>query len=327
MMLKEKSNPWLRLKYLYILPLATVAVAVFARPEISATVEEISAVKVNDLASIGEAKVGENVNAMIPLKVGRSSLSQKHLLSIKDTTIVSPKKAGDKVTTELSAKENSLKEGKEEIIVTSYAKGKVAKVKGSYNKSQNVKKVGNVNIYGFSEGEQPLFVVDGKEVLQDDFSTIPPDRIESISVLKSEAATRVYGEKGKKGVVLVTLLSDEKYEQQKKNTMAKTEGLEVHGEKEVEGISDNSVQMTSNSSGVEWITVNGIVKDIKGKALNGASVIVKGTPTGTITDNEGHFSLKVPKDSMLKIIYMGMASVEVEAVSELQVVLKEEKKK
>ena len=61
MMLKEKSNPWERLKYLYVLPLAAIAVTAFARPEISEKVEEISAVKVNDLAEIVEKKSEENV--------------------------------------------------------------------------------------------------------------------------------------------------------------------------------------------------------------------------------------------------------------------------
>ena len=78
MMLKEKSNPWARLKYLYILPVAAIAVTAFARPEISETAEEISrmsdalgreqasllfsrlhdisAAKVNDLTAIVEAK-------------------------------------------------------------------------------------------------------------------------------------------------------------------------------------------------------------------------------------------------------------------------------
>ena len=57
MMLKEKSSPWARLKYLYVLPLAAIAVTAFARPEISEKVEEISAVKVNDLAEIVQEKV------------------------------------------------------------------------------------------------------------------------------------------------------------------------------------------------------------------------------------------------------------------------------
>ena len=52
MMIKKKSNPWARLKYLYVLPLAAIAVAAFARPEVSNELNEISSVKVNDLTSI-----------------------------------------------------------------------------------------------------------------------------------------------------------------------------------------------------------------------------------------------------------------------------------
>lgn len=54
MMIRKKSNPWARAKYLYVLPLAAVAVAAFARPEISRPLEEISSVQVSDLNVIGE---------------------------------------------------------------------------------------------------------------------------------------------------------------------------------------------------------------------------------------------------------------------------------
>ena len=60
MMLKEKSSPWARLKYLYVLPVAAIAVTAFARPEVSDKVEKISSVKVNDLAAIVETKVVES---------------------------------------------------------------------------------------------------------------------------------------------------------------------------------------------------------------------------------------------------------------------------
>lgn len=68
MMLKKKSNPWARLKYLYVLPLAAIAVAAFARPEISSELDEISAVKVNDLTAIMKPK---------RLKVPKSILQRK----------------------------------------------------------------------------------------------------------------------------------------------------------------------------------------------------------------------------------------------------------
>ena len=63
MMFKKKSNPWARMKYLYVLPLAAIAVAAFARPEVSNQLYEISSVKVNDLTSI--MKVDEGKSAEI----------------------------------------------------------------------------------------------------------------------------------------------------------------------------------------------------------------------------------------------------------------------
>ena len=61
MMIKKKSNPWARMKYLYVLPLAAIAVAAFARPEVSNELNEISSVKVNDLASIMKAEEVKSV--------------------------------------------------------------------------------------------------------------------------------------------------------------------------------------------------------------------------------------------------------------------------
>ena len=72
MMLKKKSNPWARLKYLYVLPLAAIAVATFARPEISSELDEISAVKVNDLTAImktEEVKSAETNPASLEKKI------------------------------------------------------------------------------------------------------------------------------------------------------------------------------------------------------------------------------------------------------------------
>lgn len=58
----KKSNPWARAKYLYVLPLAAVTVAAFARPEISKPLDEISSVKVNDLSAVLETYADKNVS-------------------------------------------------------------------------------------------------------------------------------------------------------------------------------------------------------------------------------------------------------------------------
>ena len=62
MMIRKKSNPWARAKYLYVLPLAAVTVAAFARPEISEPLDEISSVEVNDLSAITGKNSPENLS-------------------------------------------------------------------------------------------------------------------------------------------------------------------------------------------------------------------------------------------------------------------------
>ncbi|GAB3267219.1 hypothetical protein GCM10027347_35820 [Larkinella harenae] len=58
---------------------------------------------------------------------------------------------------------------------------------------------------GLDPKAQPLYVVDGKKVEPEEFnSTIKPQDIGSINVLKDASATAEYGEEGKNGVLLVT---------------------------------------------------------------------------------------------------------------------------
>ena len=64
MMIKKKSNPWARLKYFYVLPLAAVAVAAFARPEVSDKLDEISDTKINELVSVVKVIGVENEDSV-----------------------------------------------------------------------------------------------------------------------------------------------------------------------------------------------------------------------------------------------------------------------
>ncbi len=50
----------------------------------------------------------------------------------------------------------------------------------------------------------PLILLDGEEMENSRFSTVNPQDIQQIEVLKDQSATKVYGEKGKHGVVLIT---------------------------------------------------------------------------------------------------------------------------
>jgi serine protease Do len=52
------------------------------------------------------------------------------------------------------------------------------------------------------KGETPLYIVDGKEI--NNINDISPNDIEKIDVLKGESAKSLYGQKGEKGVVVIT---------------------------------------------------------------------------------------------------------------------------
>ena len=233
MMLKEKSNPWARLKYLYVLPLATIAVTAFARPEISGKMDEISAVKVNDFVQIVGTKVPE-----------------KKVEVLKDT------------------------------------------VKKDAPKEEALKMPFSIRNAGSQP--QPLILVDGKEITGEQMQRdINPDMIESISVLKDEASTAIYGDKAKHGVILITL-----------------KGKDVQ-----------NVLSLSASDPEDGVKVVGVVKDHLDKPLAGASVFISGTVSGTMSDAYGRFVLLAPKNAMLRISYTGMTTVEKAVAPEVNVTL------
>ena len=257
MMLKEKSNPWARLKYLYVLPLAAIAVTAFARPEISGKVDEISAVKVNDFVQIVGTKVPE-----------------KKVEVLKDTV----KKD--------APKEEAFEVSRLETVPTH---SKVTITDGMKRSGMDLFSVRNAG-----SQPQPLILVDGKEITGEQMQRdINPDMIESISVLKDEASTAIYGDKAKHGVILITL-----------------KGKDVQ-----------NVLSLSASDPEDGVKVVGVVKDHLDKPLAGASVFISGTVSGTMSDAYGRFVLLAPKNAMLRISYTGMTTVEKAVAPEVNVTL------
>ena len=74
--------------------------------------------------------------------------------------------------------------------------------------------------------------------------------------------------------------------------------------------------------------VKGSVKDSNGEPIIGASVVVKGTTNGTITDFDGNYSVSANAKSTLEVSYVGYItqSVAVNGRSTINVVLKEDSK-
>ncbi|WP_300699646.1 carboxypeptidase-like regulatory domain-containing protein [Bacteroides sp.] len=320
MMLKEKSSPWARMKYLYVLPLAAIAVTAFARPEVSNTAQEISAVKVNDLAAIVETKMAESMGNVLEAPAVKALP--------EDTT-------------------------------------KTGKV------SSTVVQVSS------SRHEEPLYIINGKETDAEIMRALNPESIESIDVLKDESAVSRFGEKGKNGVILITLkegksstitvtgvkaikkttdipgvsgvhVSNRKVDVKDLNLyvdgeLVNMEGKQVEDIVPADQIESISVNKTTDGKGEMYIVtkknakgqektvsqgnmkVEGSVKDEQGEPLINASVLIEGTTTGTLSDSNGNFVLSVPnKDVVLLVSYINMKPARVKVSSQMTVVLKEE---
>ena len=341
MMLKEKSNPWARLKYLYVLPLAAIAVTAFARPEISEKMEEISAVKVNDLAEIVQEKVlqdtvkASKVVKKADSKVAAAEKKEEEEIVIFEVVEQMPEYPGgmDALSRHLERKvADSPMKGKAGGLVTIgftvTEAGKVTNVQvlesdqPSLNKEaerivsempdwipgkQRGKPVpvrysvpvrfGNIR---FGLEKQPLILADGKEISMNAMEKMNPSEIESVSVLKDSASIRIYGKRGENGVILVTT--------KKTGTTTQFDFSKVDNQENV----------------VPDFQVSGTVVDEQGRPKAGVSILVPNTTYGAITDMDGHFSLKAVKGGNLLFSFIGYKSMKVPVSATMSVRMEQE---
>ena len=165
MMKKSKSNPWMRSKALYVIPVAALALSAFATPKFVAPIEET----VTKLEGKG---------------------------------------------TENSANLQVLEQENEPVVQKDMAQSSTENVTSEEVKQQDT-------------DEQPLFVLDGKiieipEGMKDinfkrmheeqltKLLNINVEDIESITVLKNDAATKVWGDKGSNGAFVIATKKETK---------------------------------------------------------------------------------------------------------------------
>ena len=240
MMMRKKSNPWARAKYLYVLPLAAVAVAAFARPEISKPLEEISRVKVTEFPAISDAVTSESIEKNDTLKDNEeepyTAVEQmpqfpggpSELMKYISANLRYPEDAKrDKTEGRVIARFTVKKDGSIGDVnivrgVSPSLDAEAVRVLSGMPKwepgMQNGKAVPTLYTVPvvfriIEDGKQdstevalapkPLVLVDGKEYTGS-LDAIDPQSIERIDVLKDPTSTETYGEKGKNGVILVT---------------------------------------------------------------------------------------------------------------------------
>ena len=249
MMLKEKSNPWARAKYLYILPLAALAVTAFARPEVSAVADEISAVKV--IAPAVHDSIQPNVQPAVAAP--SSALDQmpefpggmEALNTYLRNNIRYPQEAqkagiqGRVIIQFIVSKDGSITDA--EVVESvdpqldaeglrliknmprwkpGMRKGQAIRVKQTLpirfaftktsDKPENSNSVFLKNGSYNSSLKDVILLVNGQEVSPEIFRAIDPQRIQSVTVLKDQASLAKYTtDKSKTGIIQVKLKKEE----------------------------------------------------------------------------------------------------------------------
>lgn len=74
----------------------------------------------------------------------------------------------------------------------------------------------------FGSGQSPLLILDGVEITSEMLNNIPPETIQSFSVLKDATATALYGSRGANGVMIITTKNGRDSEKMRINLRAES---------------------------------------------------------------------------------------------------------
>lgn len=245
MMLKRKSSPWARWKYLYVLPLTAVAVVAFARPEISRELEKISSAKISEIVPVKEEvtpKKAEQVAEVVtpPAKESAATPAPRSgkVVAKKDTSTTKKKKAAkataksavsqptvsviDSLEKQLDNFSKEAAESRQRVRQDMTALTGNEAITSEQEDTKDDKSVRVIGSGSLSTGKlpgavmlrtrssrgaqiDPLVIIDGVEQIEKNaLEKLNPEIIESISVMKDESSTKMYGDKAKGGVIMIT---------------------------------------------------------------------------------------------------------------------------
>lgn len=337
MMMKEKSNPWARLKYLYVLPVAAMTLTAFARPEVSSVMNEISSDKVNDLVAFMKEKNVEKADTVAPVYVpaevaaklkGAVSGASEEMPEFPDGGTAGLMKY---LAANIRYPESAKKAGKQGRVIVQFVVCKDGSI-------TNVSTLRDIDPALDAEAIRVISAMPkwkpgrqkGKEV--DVKYTVPvmfrlPDGSQSAS---SKAADD--------GNMPLILVDGREYTEELSKLPSSSiafmkvllgdEGVAQYGEKARHGVIKVTLKKTgSQSAAQEEVQVKGRVTDPSGQPVIGAVVQISGSKNGTVTDVDGAFQLIAPRDAMLEVAYVGMARAQVKVQPELTVILTKDKKK
>ena len=187
MMKKIKSNPWMKSKALYVIPVAALALSAFATPKFVAPIEET----VTKL----EGKGTENSLNLQAFEEERKVVELKNLSKV----IVD----GKEMTPQEAVKVVQGKEIQNNLIT-----------------QPDGSKVLSIKTRGYKDAPQPLIILNGKifetpkdakDINSEEQLTkllnINPEDVENITVLQKDAAVAKFGDKGSNGAIVINTKS------------------------------------------------------------------------------------------------------------------------
>lgn len=110
-------------------------------------------------------------------------------------------------------------------------------------------------VSSLQKGTDPLFIIDGVPITDDQFRMLNPDDIKNISVLKDAASTSIYGSRGRNGVIIITTKEGNFKKLSKKELKKKLEELnkikqvpdaELINEEDYDSFEENVFEITAS---------------------------------------------------------------------------------
>ena len=200
MMKKNKSKSWKKIRVLAIIPFMVVFFTLSAKPNYVKSKNTVFS-KMNDVQNLHLSAHNNPTIYINGEKSNSEELNKLDVHSIESLSVLKGKEATDLYG----------EEGKYGIIRVTLKQNIVFNEMS--NKTQDIKTNTNSNfkIRGLSKENSPLVVIDGEiqaniEIL----NNIDPQTIDKISVIKDNSENSTYGEKGKNGIILVTLKKESK---------------------------------------------------------------------------------------------------------------------
>ena len=243
MMLKEKSSPWARAKYLCILPLAALSVMALANPTANKVSNDLSMVKVTDLWSSGQTNHSKN-KPLFP--GGEKAFNQFIADNLKyppttaegrvtcEVTIGTDGKVSDvritmsadsvlnaeviRVMKSMPAWQPAMQDGKAVQSTVSFStlfrledKDQQTNPDSELTITKDIVVTGNRNIQKQKKTEsdynkfldKALCIIDGKVTTAEEVRKLSDSDIDYCDMMLSKAAVKKFGEKAKHGVIIV----------------------------------------------------------------------------------------------------------------------------